>query len=417
MVFIFDFMPMIISISQLFFGLGLFIWLLLVYRKNKYQTVKYLLIATTILLAAQFITAIFTSSFRIGDINPDAVPTIMWALLSVSELIATFCLLLFFEAFMSERVLTKRNNLILMIITSVSTGIIGFGVVVTRIFAESAIGLDNIDEVFILLEASEYIITGMFTFFLTMGGIIAFVMGILLFKNLMKLRRKTHNQEISKSITKMSIVVLLLAIAPIVLSSAVQTHISGQLGVLIILVCIGAFFVFYMRGGMFNIQSQSLRRLLIINQGGIPVYSYVFQHFEKPKKEETTIEMPDEDQELLFSGALKAISILLEEFTGTNHTIEEIFFGNLLMMIKQCKDLSIVLVADKSSIFFREALESFSKQLHKTIPDIDTIFNFTKEQTTRASLLLEHQFGVGGKTDMHWLKRFKPTSTTVSRNL
>ncbi|MCG3222859.1 MAG: hypothetical protein H7647_00215 [Candidatus Heimdallarchaeota archaeon] len=414
MVFIFDFMPMIISISQLLFGAGLFIWLFLVYRKNKYQTVKYLLIATTILLTAQFITAVFTSSFRIGDLNPDAVPTIMWALLSVSELIATFCLLLFFEAFMSERVLTKRNNLVLMIITSVSTGIIGFGVVVTRIFSELSIGLDNLDEVFILLDASEYIVTGMFTFFLTMGGIISVVMGILLFKNLMKLRKKTRDQEISKSITKMSIVVLLLTIAPILLSSAVQTHISGQIGVLIILVCIGVFFIFYMRGGMFNIQSQSLRRLLIINQGGIPVYSYVFQHFDKPKKEETTVEMADEDQELLFSGALKAISILLEEFTGTNHTIEEIFFGNLLMMIKQCRDLSIVLVADESSIFFREALESFSKQLHKTIPDINQIFNFTKEQTTKASLLLEHQFGVGGKTDMHWLKRFKPAGTAAT---
>jgi hypothetical protein len=417
MVFVFDFMPMIISVSQLFFGLGLFIWLLLVYRKNKYQTVKYLLIATTILLVAQFITAIFTSSFRIGDISPDAVPTIMWALLSVSELIATFCLLLFFEAFMSERVLTKRNNLILMIITSVSTGIIGFGVVVTRVLDEFAIRIDNLDEVFTLLDTSATIALGMFTSFLSMGVIISVVMGILLFKNLMKLRKHTRNQEISKSITKMSLVVLLLTLAPIVLSGAFQTHISGQIGVLVILLCIGVFFLFYMRGGMFNIQSQSLRRLLVINQGGIPVYSYVFQHFDKPKKEEDVVEMPDEDQELLFSGALRAISILLEEFTGTNHTIEEIFFGNLLMMIKQCRDLSIVLVADKPSIFFREALESFSKQLHKTIPNIDKTLNFTKEQTEKASILLEHQFGVGGKSDMHWLKKYKPNSSTATINL
>jgi hypothetical protein len=417
MVFVFDFMPMIISVSQLFFGLGLFIWLLLVYRKNKYQTVKYLLIATTILLVAQFITAIFTSSFRIGDISPDAVPTIMWALLSVSELIATFCLLLFFEAFMSERVLTKRNNLILMIITSVSTGIIGFGVVVTRVLDEFAIRIDNLDEVFTLLDTSATIALGMFTSFLSMGVIISVVMGILLFKNLMKLRKHTRNQEISKSITKMSLVVLLLTLAPIVLSGAFQTHISGQIGVLVILLCIGVFFLFYMRGGMFNIQSQSLRRLLVINQGGIPVYSYVFQHFDKPKKEEDVVEMPDEDQELLFSGALRAISILLEEFTGTNHTIEEIFFGNLLMMIKQCRDLSIVLVADKPSIFFREALESFSKQLHKTIPNIDKTLNFTKEQTEKASILLEHQFGVGGKSDMHWFKKYKPNSSTATINL
>lgn len=73
--------------------------------------------------------------------------------------------------------------------------------------------------------------------------------------------------------------------------------------------------------------------------------------------------------------------------------------------------------SESSSIFFREALESFSKQLHKTIPDIDKTLNFTKEQTTKASLLLEHQFGVGGKSDMHWLKRFKPTSTTATINL
>ena len=126
--------------------------------------------------------------------------------------------------------------------------------------------------------------------------------------------------------------------------------------------------------------------------------------------------MPDEDQELLFSGALRAISILLEEFTGTNHTIEEIFFGNLLMMIKQCKDLSIVLVADKSTLFFREALESFSKQLYSTIPDIDNTLNFTKEQTKNASLLLEQQFGVGGKSDMHWLRIFQPTRLTASKN-
>jgi len=140
------------------------------------------------------------------------------------------------------------------------------------------------------------------------------------------------------------------------------------------------------------------------------------KYFDKPRKEEKVVEMPDEDQELLFSGALRAISILLEEFTGTNHTIEEIFFGNLLMMIKQCKDLSIVLVADKSTLFFREALESFSNQLYKTIPDIDNTLNFTTEQTKKASLLLEQQFGVGGKSDMLWLKNFQPFSSTASKN-
>lgn len=395
--------PPILSLIQVVLSLGLLFWLGYEYMKTRYQTIRYLVFACCLILLTQLTGILLTKSYQPGAIQSNSVPSLMWALLFSSELIAIFCLLLFFEAFTSERVFTKRNIFILVFITIVSTSMITSGVILDQLFYTYDITLDNLAPVINNpVETYGFFgVTASIIYFSStgLGILLTIVMSCILFINFLRTAKIPENSEMRNTSRKMSFMVLVLVLVPIILSASTQTHVGSQIGLLIISLSIGLFFLFYLRGGMFRIKSQSLKRLLVIDAGGVPIYSYNFEELNLNNDKSSNIEN-GKDQDILFSGALRAISILLEEFTGTNHSLEEIFFGNLFLIIKQVQDFSIVLVTEHSSIFFKEALNSFSSNLFNQLSNSSMCLNLSQNQEKVATQLLEDKFGVGGRVDL-----------------
>jgi len=392
--------------------------------KKRYTTILYLTISTTILLFFQILsslTPVLKHVLTFSNPNPQYFPTSYLAMIECSALIGIFCMVLFFESFVSEALLNNKNRIYLILITILTTGLIISSFIaestiasfVTTIPEDSIVGLLGIKyylEPILNAIKSEYglsvIIYIIFTF---IGIILNFTMAISLLVQIIQIGRKAENKIIKKTVLRMTLVFIFVIFVPLIVIGSLISQLGIQVGIFCILLGIAIFFVFYRSGGMFIIQSRHLRRLLIINSAGIPVYSYLFQHFEESNLEDVA------DQDILFSGALNAISTLILEFTGTEHTIEEIFFKNLLMMIKQSKDLSVVLVADQSTLFFREALESFSNQLHNFIPNIDPQNMFTEEQRNFTTMLLEQQLGVGGREDASLLDRLRHAEKIIEQ--
>ena len=406
---------------QFLLTVGLLVIVSREYVKKRYKTVLYLTIATAILLIFQ-ITSSITQFIGPNFINPGVqnpiFPASYMSLIESSALISIFCLILFFESFLSQAVLTRRNTIMMLVITILSTGLLVTGFITENIVSsfistiptgnENAFSFLNI-EIFVepILESlrSEMgFIVYIYLVFTFTGLLLNFGMAGLLLVQFFGISRKTDHFLVKKTTNRMAITAVMVVFIPLILTGVFISNLAIQLGILCISFGIVIFFIFYKIGGMYIIQSRSLRRLLIINSAGIPVYSYIFQHFD------TSIS--DYDEDVLFSGALSALSTLIMEFTGTQHSIEEIFFKNLLMMIKQAKEFSVVLIADQSTYFFKEALESFCKQLYEKVPDIIPEYIFTDKQRHQTTLLLEQQLGVGGREDISLLKNLQHVSST-----
>ena len=382
--------------------------------RKRYLTILYLTISTGILLIFQIfssLTPVLKPILSFSNPNLENFPASYLALIESSALIGIFCLVLFFESFVSQAVLNNKNRIYLILITVLTTGLIISSLVAEKVIpsptipSDPSFGILNvglyIEPIITAINSPYGLSVILYIVFTFLGILLNLFMAISLLIQIVQIGRKTKNKIIRKTVFRMTFIFVCVVFIPLLVMGIMLSQLGIQVGILCLLIGIAIFFVFYRSGGMFIIQSRSLRRLLIINSAGIPVYSYLFQHFEDSSREDVT------DQDILFSGALNAISSLILEFTGTEHTIEEIFFRNLLMMIKQSKDLSVVLVADQSTLFFREALESFSKKLHESIPDIDSKNLFSEEQRNFTTMLLEQQLGVGGREDASLLDRLR----------
>lgn len=131
------------------------------------------------------------------------------------------------------------------------------------------------------------------------------------------------------------------------------------LGGLLSILALGYFIYLYSTSGTFILPAQSLQKFIIIGKEGLPLHSYNFQ-----LEEEENVSF--DSQDVLFSGALKAISNLFSEFTGKmDQALKEVTFESVVVMANQIANQRFlaVLLVDQSTRFFQEAFENTTQQL------------------------------------------------------
>ena len=100
-----------------------------------------------------------------------------------------------------------------------------------------------------------------------------------------------------------------------------------------------------------------------------------------------------------FLGALTAISSLISEFTGnTTQEVKEITLNGLIIMISsirvQEKAYSVVLLTKKSTIFYRDSLKNFTKNIPLIVrQNMQINYGFTVNQIKNTYIMLESSFG------------------------
>jgi len=122
--------------------------------------------------------------------------------------------------------------------------------------------------------------------------------------------------------------------------------------------------IFYLikKNGILVFQDQGLRRLIIVDSFGLIHYSYEFRAFTNRKTSNA--------DEMLFSGAINAISKIMQEFTGTTESqIRQIELNGLQIMIRPIGNTiySAILFVDHPTQFFSEALAGVSQKFAKEL--------------------------------------------------
>lgn len=374
----------ILYFSQLVILIILFGWIIHNYIKYKNKTLAFILISVGLMIFSHIYMVLFPFDTEIS--------IMAWNLISIVQLISLYLILLFIESFESENVLTKKN----LILGGFMTGIVPIYFMLSMLMRVliAQYNLKSIEHLFednapTFLELSltiSYIIFTLIIYSLFL------IIAICIIKRLVNKIRNTRNAEVKKLLKKMTLTLAIMILGPIFIGITSQNA-NVDLGGVLITVSLGFFFYFYNKGGIFLLQSESLRNLIIINESGIPVYSYSFYTYEE---DESLSKTEYENKQILFSGALKAISNLIHEFVGEEKEIKEIAFEELKLLLKPLGDnLSIVLVTDISSKYFIEALEGFKEDMGKIISSISTDINVKKDEVEKINCIVEDNFGVG----------------------
>lgn len=99
------------------------------------------------------------------------------------------------------------------------------------------------------------------------------------------------------------------------------------------------------------LQPQRIYKLIVVNNAGLPVYSYNFLKSSK------------QIDESLVSGGVSAVSSMLGEVLGASG-IQSISFESHKMMIRTYPKFNAILFAERESSFLRGALADFSAQFN-----------------------------------------------------
>ncbi len=373
----------IFFIAQLIILFMLFVWIIRNYIQYRYKTLVFIFIAVGLMIFSHIYTIIFPFDTEIG--------IMAWSLITIVQLISLYLILLFIESFESENVLTKKNLILGGLMVS-ATPLYFMLSMLMRIL----IGQYNLTSIEHLFEDSvptylELSVSVLYVIFSILLYVLFFIIAVCIIKRLVSKIRNTRNTDVKNLLKKMTVTLGIMILAPVFIGVLFQNP-NIDLAGFIITISLGLFFYFYNKGGIFLLQSESLRNLIIINESGIPVYSYSFNTFEEDNSLSKT---ECENKQILFSGALKAISNLIHEFVGEEKEIKEIAFEDLKLLIKPLGDkLSIVLVTDLSSKYFIEALEGFKEDVGEVIASMSTDINLRKNEVENVNALVESNFGV-----------------------
>ncbi|UYP45421.1 hypothetical protein NEF87_001706 [Candidatus Lokiarchaeum ossiferum] len=376
----------VLSIIQLFVIGIIIVYVIRYSMKYKHRNMKYYILSMVAFFVGNLVPKILQfsiDSFKLQFIFSSSSFLIL--------LISSLFLILFFESFKYEHVLTKKNQLfvssVIVILSAMVTFLIVFFSILDFSTMEINFGPGGIqDAQFIqgmqIFKSLAYVVIALTT---------CELISLLLFIR-QSIKRSTNDILIKKyKIIAFSIIFsILLSILSAILTSDPTVAIVRAWNLVVqfflllnyIIICITVF-----RGGIFMFQENSLRKLLIIDNNGISYYSFDFQRLESKNT--------DDNSDLLFSGALNAVGKIFGELTGNlqNH-LEEMVFNNIHLLIEQIPDtdLSVILLMEKSTVFYKEAIRNFALNF-KHIGEIESNLRLDKDQTKEANRKVREFFG------------------------
>ncbi len=129
------------------------------------------------------------------------------------------------------------------------------------------------------------------------------------------------------------------------------------------------------------LQPQQIDKILVLNEGGVLLYSYEFSH------------TPQTINDMLISGGLTAVRGIMREAMGTGTELRSITFEDKEIMFITLGRFGFVLFAGRKSRFLQAALENFGKAFsNKYEAQIERIVNLDAFNESKG--LIEKAFGL-----------------------
>jgi hypothetical protein len=353
---------------------------MLFYKKYKFGAVRYFFYATLILgqRGLSFLSRPNTNENRIifGSLSLDLIGLIL----------SLYCILLFFESFESETPYTKQNLAILVAISAVVSGLFILTIIVQKeeFSLPTGEGVRLADLNYGMLFTENFYILLIFFVFSLFGLILLLIQSLIIMRFLQKKEKSTQNPEAKMRFSHLKRAMYIL---PLIIPIFIRFEQFSRFLFVVIAVYLS---ISIYKGGLFMFRSEMLRLLMVIDDSGIPSYSFRF-------RDVSGTQMGDDD-EMLFSGALKAVSMLFQNLTGSDVDLKEIVLENAHLMIQRIPDAensnSAVLVANKSSKFYQEALSLFAEQyakIYHTLPKLQVI---SGEKRNEVDDIVKQCFGI-----------------------
>lgn len=359
------------------------------YKKLRAKPLLYLAGSMGIFVVVQLIGLPSPANVDFNDIY------IAIELMMLGTIYSVLFLILFIDSFNEASIANKRNIVLFSLVSAVETALV-FAFFLSISLSED-IKAEKVGENLSALQGISILLLFISIAFAT---IMIVVLLIFVFKLIRQKISTTVNLYIKRLLLNIRIGGLLIVFGPIVvnvvliiaagISSNDFTIISRLLSPFTAMIGIAIIVINMRKGGLFIFQGDDLRQLLIIANSGIPMYGYSFRTFHR----EDSDTLGDTEREILFSGALKSITMLMSEFTGSNKNVKEIKMQDLVLIIRQAgKDYVTVLMTAKSTKFNRDALDRFSIAITDLLSEKSKHETLSTNQIKVANELLESIFG------------------------
>lgn len=372
-------------------------------RKNTFKSNFFLVFAVLSLGFANILQLLFSVDLSSSGLPGFIIELFPYSLAILSSLLVMFFLLLFFRTFESEIIMNKLemilSGFLLVIFSSMFSTILlisaffstgpQFGPAPTDSTATSTSATISQGTNQVTPQAGNigfiqqfYGLIIVFSIILT---IVFFISLIWTFRNI----NKNIESKATKTITKM----FQGSIIPILVGSMVALTLNITIGTFISAIGFIIMAVLNFKYGNFILQGEILQHMVILDSEGLPIYGYKFNMNDIDNEDDIN------DREILFSGALTAVSSLITEFTGnTSQEVREITLNGLIIMVSSIKvqenNYSVVLLTKKSTVFYRDSLKKFTKNIPMIIEqNMQRNYGFTVEQVKNTNMLLESSFG------------------------
>ncbi|MHA2273180.1 MAG: hypothetical protein ACXACI_15050 [Candidatus Hodarchaeales archaeon] len=393
-------MPELLSIETVNLGffilhalisLGILGMMIHYHRKHPYTTYIFLIFATLFYLLEEIVSQLFIPQGESSEAFLEII--VPMALATIAFTGAAFFLVLFFQSFESSRVLTQTNLYLMLLFTILTSGLL-----ITTLQLSAALpefeGLT--DEEIFESEDSDIVTLTLFFFVVFLMGSFGFSLAMVA-RVFIKLRRRikaTTNPLVKNKLKQMRYALVGMVLGSLA-SETIRDLTELELGGVLSVLAFGYFVYLYSSSGTFILPAESLQKFIIIGTEGMPLFSYNFQ----PDESES---IPFDHQDVLFSGALRAISTLFSEFTGKlDQALKEVTLENVVVMANQIADRRFlaVLLVEQSTRFFREAFDNATEQLDHFISQNQNKLHpnktLTIPQIQAMDQVIESNFGGG----------------------
>jgi len=353
----------IINLINLLITVLLSIWILIIRKKYPYNSIKYLIVSMFFFILDSIIPLLFDGQENLLEFS------IFESLFSLIVIVwAFYFIVLFFETFYQTSPLNRFTLIFGFIAVSATVGgiVISMAIIITKDVLFTGINTLEGVETFNNLPPIARSLASIYLDIIVLSGVTIWCfMGY----NIIQVTRRIRTDKFidQKPKTKRLLYQLATGNVIMLLGSFFSVN-ESLLGAILIIIGYTLIYVRYLSEGVFILQANSLQRLIVLNPLGSPLYSY---NFLKNQGANTirNVDNDDSNEEILFSGALQATSMLLTHLTGSQQKLREITFEDIYLIIFFMPDTqaSFILVTEQLTRFYREALENFAISLAQKV--------------------------------------------------
>ncbi|OLS12033.1 MAG: hypothetical protein RBG13Loki_4377 [Promethearchaeota archaeon CR_4] len=356
-----------------------------IYNHYQYPTLRFLLVGILLLVIAD-LEPISKYIVLIGF----GVSVIITAIDVILRCFAVFSLLLLLDASATQTLYTRRNIILGMLLVISATGVVVTALLMNVGEPNLYSGLGHID----FAPPSAFsgfglVLLSLFLDFLILGDLlIVGQIGLIVF-TLARQKKESPNPARRKNISYLQIGCCILItgsfFAPVLSFIGDTLMIFGFL-----------FLIWNIRkSGDLLLYESTLRHLIVMRPGGIPVFSFSFQTGSPVEINASGSPIQRTHKDALYSGAISGISSLISEIIDSKQNVEQINLNRDIVIVRQLLEgkFAVLLFTGRATKLFREALDRFSREISPLLTTLSPIGNLSPEDLENTNRLITKHFG------------------------